>query len=85
MNFGKREAPSYPHVHYLVKKMKETGILIDKPKLVKPKTVYTPDNIAAVAESVRKAPSTSIYRSSQQLNISDTSLNFDVFIWRPLP
>ena len=26
------EAPSAPYVRYLVKKVKETGILIDKPK-----------------------------------------------------
>ena len=32
--------------------MKETGILIHKPKREKPKTVRTPENIAAVAESV---------------------------------
>ena len=31
------------------------------------------DNIAAVAESVQKALSTSIHRCSQQLNISETS------------
>ena len=49
------------------KKIKETGILIDKPKRVKPKTVRTPDNIAAVAESVCEAP----HRRSQQLNISE--------------
>ena len=36
-------------VRYLVKKVKETGILIDKPKREKPKTVRTPQNIAAVA------------------------------------
>ena len=54
--------------------VKETGILIDKPKREKPKTVRTPENIAAVAESVREAPSTSIHRRSQQLNISETSL-----------
>ena len=33
-----------------------------------------PENIAAVAESVCEAPSTSIHRRSQQLNISETSL-----------
>ena len=43
-----------------MKKVKETGILIDKPKCERPKTVRTPENIAAVAESVREAPSTSI-------------------------
>ena len=73
-DFGRREAPSAPYVRYLVKKVKETGILIDKPKREKPKTVRTPENIAAVAESVCEAPSTSIHRRSQQLNISETSL-----------
>ena len=42
--FGRREAPSAPYVRYLVEKVKETGILIDKPKAVR-----TPENIAAVA------------------------------------
>ena len=56
--------------------MKETGILIDKPKpkFEKPKTAHTPENIAAVAKSVCEAPSTSIHRRSQQLNILETSL-----------
>ena len=38
----------------LRKKVKETGVLIDKPKCEKLKTDRTPDS--AVAESVRKAP-----------------------------
>ena len=54
--------------------MKETDILIDKPKREKLKTVRTLENIAAVPESVCQAPSTSIHRRSQQLNISETSL-----------
>ena len=57
-----------------MKKVKETGILIQKPKRENPKTVRTPENIAAVAESVCEVPSTSIHRRSQQLNISETSL-----------
>ena len=56
------------------RKVKETGILIDKLKRGKPKTIRTPENMAKVAESVREAPSTSIHRLSQQLNISETSL-----------
>ena len=52
-----RAAPSAPYVRYLVKKVKETGILIDKSKREKPKTVSTPENIAAVAKSVCEAPS----------------------------
>ena len=58
--FGRREAPSAPYVRYLVKKVKETGILIDKPKREKSKIVRTPENIAAVAESVCEAPSTQL-------------------------
>ena len=73
-DFGRRESPSAPYDRYLVKKVKETGILIDKPKREKPKTGRTPENIAAVAESVCEAPSTSIHRRPQQLNISETSL-----------
>ena len=52
----RREAPSAPYVRYLVKKVKETGIHIDKPKREKPKTVLTPENIAAVAERVCETP-----------------------------
>ena len=37
-------------------KIKETGILSDKPKREKPKTVRTPENIAAVVESLHEAP-----------------------------
>ena len=73
-DFGRREAPSTPYVCYLVKKLKETGILIDKPKREKRKTVLPPENIADVVESVCGALSTSIHRRSQQLNISETSL-----------
>ena len=47
-----------------MKKAKETGILIDKPKREIQKTVRT--------ESVREAPPTSIHRRPQQLYISKT-------------
>ena len=72
--FGRREAPSAPYVRYLVKTVKETGILIDKLKREKPKRVRSPENIAAGAESVCEEPSTSIHHCSQQLNILMTSL-----------
>ena len=65
MDFRRREALSAAYVHYLVKKVKATGILIDKPKLEKPITVRTPQNIAAVAESVCEVPSSPIHRRSQ--------------------
>ena len=57
-----------------MKKVKETGFLIDKSKREKPKTVRTRENIAAVAESVRETPSTSNHNRFQQLIISETSL-----------
>ena len=71
MDFGTREAPSAPYIRYFVKKVKETGIFIDKLKREKPKTVRTAENIAAVAESMCEAPSTSIHRHPHQLNISE--------------
>ena len=64
MDFGRREASSAPYVRYLINKVKEIGILMHKPKREKPKTVRTPENIAAVAERVPKAPSTLIHSRS---------------------
>ena len=55
------ECVSAPNVRYVMQKVKGTGILIDKPKREKPKTVRAPENIAAVAESVCEAKSTSIH------------------------
>ena len=49
-------------------------IAYDKPKRDKPTTVRTPENIAALAESVCESPSASIHCRSQQLNISKTLL-----------
>ena len=56
-----------------MKKVKETCILIDQPKREKPKAMRTPEDIAAVSESVRETSSTIVRRRSQQLNISETS------------
>ena len=42
-DFVRREAPPAPNVRYLVKKVKEIRILIDKPKLERPITVHTSD------------------------------------------
>ena len=61
--FERREAPSAPYVRYVVRKVKESGILNGKPMREKPKTVRTLENIAAVAESVCEAPSTSIHNN----------------------
>ena len=56
--------------------MKETSILIDKPKREKPKTVRTAENIDAVTESVREASLTSIHRCSQRLVWRHTKSNW---------
>ena len=69
-NCGRRAAPSAPYIGYLVKKVKETGMLIDKPKREKPKKGRTPENIAAVPESVCEAPSTSINSPWSQMNFA---------------
>ena len=50
--FGRREAPSAPYVRYVVKKVKETDIIIDKPKHEKPKTMHTLENIIASAGEI---------------------------------
>ena len=62
-NVGRREEPSAPYVRYLVKKVKLAK---------KPKTVATPENIAAMAESVRETESTPIHRRFQQLKYDAT-------------
>ena len=56
-----------------VKNVKAIGIVIEKPKRVKPKTVRTPESIAVVAKNVCEAPSTSTHHHPQQLNISENS------------
>ena len=48
--FWKKRNTVSLYVRYLVKKVKETAILIDKPKRENPKTVRTTENIAAVAK-----------------------------------
>ena len=58
-DFGRREAP------YLLQKVKETGVHIDKLRREKPKTVLTPENIAALAESVCEVPFFSVVRHTK--------------------
>ena len=54
---GKKRSTVTSFFRYLVEKVKQTAIFIDKPMREKPKTVCTPENIAAMAKSVREAPS----------------------------
>lgn len=57
-----------------MKRVRESGMLVDKPRRVRTRPVRSAENIAAVAESVREQPSTSTRHRSQQLNVSRTSL-----------
>ena len=69
------EEEKYRQLHMFVMLWKKWKKLIDeddKPKRENAKTVLAPENIAAVAESVCEAPSTSIHRRSQQLKIAET-------------
>lgn len=62
-NFGRMEASSAPYVHYLLKRRKYTGILIDKSMRKKPKKkVRTHKVLADVTESVSEVPSASFRR-----------------------
>ena len=58
-----------------MKKVKGAAFLLDELKCENARTVHTHESTAAMAESVRETPSTSIHRRSQQLNISKTSLS----------
>ena len=58
-DFERRDTPSAPYVRYLVKKTARNWLLIHRPK-----TMHTPENIAAVAESVCEAPLTSIHNTA---------------------
>ena len=72
----RRETPSPPYVRYLEKKVKETGILIDKPKREKPKAVRTPENIAAVAESATNIISPSFSTIEHSGDIIETNFAY---------
>ncbi|CAK9817074.1 Transposable element Tc3 transposase [Anthophora quadrimaculata] len=76
--FGVNNRPNQSSIQRLVKKFEETGCVVDKPKSGRPKTVRTNENIAAVCESVKNEPTTSISRRSQELGISYGS------VWRIL-
>lgn len=73
-NMSREKAPSGTAVVKLVKKVRETGLLLDNRSGPRARTVRTPENIEAVARNVRQNPSTSTRRRSQQLAISRTSL-----------
>jgi len=72
--FEKNKAPSKQFVDSFVKRVRETGSLMDKPTRLRARPVRSIENIAAVAESVNDNPSTSTRHRAQELDISRTSL-----------
>ncbi|KAJ8947040.1 hypothetical protein NQ318_019932 [Aromia moschata] len=71
---GRNEAPSAPDVRKFLRKVRETGMLMDNRSHPRACPVRTAERIAAVAQSVRENPRTSTRHRAQQLNISHTSL-----------
>ena len=68
--FGRKEMPSTQFVDQFVKRIRQTGSLLDKATRA---PVTSTENIAAVAQSVLEQPSTSTRHRSQNLNISRIS------------
>ena len=64
--FGRKEMPSTQFVDQFVKRIRQTGSLLDKAT----RSVRSTENIAALAQSVFEQPSTSTRHRSQNLNIS---------------
>ena len=72
--FGKKKVPSSQFVDQFVKRVRETGSLLDKTtRRLRSRPVRSAENIAAVTQSVEH-PSTSTRHRSQELNIPHTSL-----------
>jgi len=73
--FGRKEMPlSTQFVDQFVKRIRQTGSLLDKVTHSRARPVRSTENIAAVAQSVLEQPSTLTRDRSQNVNISRTSL-----------
>ncbi|KAJ8953539.1 hypothetical protein NQ318_002959 [Aromia moschata] len=72
--FGRNEAPSAPGVRKFLRKVRETGMLMDNRSHPRTRPVRTAERIASVAQSVRENPRTSTRHRAQQLNVSRTPL-----------
>lgn len=58
--FGRHGRPNETTIGRLVRKFEATGSVGDAPRSGRPKSVRTPENIAAVSASVRESPKTSL-------------------------
>lgn len=69
--FGRNNAPTEAGIRKFIKKVRETGFIVDAPTRVR---TPTPENIEAVAVSVRESPGTSTRHRAQELTIKRTTL-----------
>ena len=51
--FGRNKAPATPAVRKFVKKVRETGMLVDNAQVPRARAVRTAENVAAIDESVQ--------------------------------
>lgn len=83
--FGAKSALTGNGIKKFVHKVRETGFLVDKPTRSRIRPVRSTENIAAVAESVRVRPRTSIRHRASEMNISRSSmqriLRKDLGLW----
>lgn len=73
-NLGRKEVPSAEYVRQFVKRVRETGSLLNKTTRARARPVRSNENISVVAKSVREKPNASIRHRARELNISRTSL-----------
>jgi len=66
--------PSTQFVNQFVKRIRQTGSLLDKATRSRARPVRSTENITVVAQSMLEQPSTSTRHRFQNLNISRTSL-----------
>lgn len=68
------DTPALQTIKNWVAKFEETGSTLDKPRLGRPRTSRTEQNIDTVAQSIRENPTQSTRKRSSALNVSRTSL-----------
>jgi len=68
--FDRKEMPSTQFVNQFVKRIRQTGSLLDKVTCSHARPVRSTENIVAVAQNVLEQPLTSTRHRSQNLNIS---------------
>jgi hypothetical protein len=72
-NFGRNHSISKNTVKNIVDKFYQTGSVHDLPRSGGPRTARSAENIAAVSESVRENPRTSVRHRAQELGLSRSS------------